>query len=378
MIEEDVSSLRFAISMAYASTSESADTANPLTDHNADIKISDNLPDGFKVTGDYSVSQRIGHRITLPTDDQIVNPDGLVIGEWTLTPAGGNYSVTVTDDTRVPEGGGTIAPVFVELTEITFDLPEGAQLTDDFSVRQPVGWDIVLPTDEQVTGDSGTIVGWYNTATNQAISSDQKVIAGLTIAPYYAAGGSGAVLTPCVGADNATVPDYVVKYTEDRTSYENWLNADGTDEIDTDEVFSADQIYDEHLYGTLIESSYSFAENDGFRIKTGVDTNMPLRGQNYRIVLTFKNMAEEGNLSFDMYQINSSSWMTEPNMSEQGIHLNSDGTVVLAPGASVEFTIEINYSNGSNHRGNLMTMIIFEEASEGMSLFVSMSQTALS
>ena len=383
VIEEDVSSLRFAISMAYASSSESADPANPLTDHNADIKISDNLPDGFEVTGDYSVSQRIGHRITLPTDDQIVNPDGLVIGEWTFTPAGGNYSVTVTDDTRVPEGGGTIAPVFVELTEITFDLPEGAQLTDDFSVRQPVGWDIVLPTDEQVTGDSGTIVGWYNTATNQAISSDQKVMAGLTIAPYYAAGGSGAVLTPCVGADNATVPDYVVQYNEDLTEYTDWvetdengdpvLDGDGNPvEIDTDTVFSASQTYDNHMYGTRVTSDFDFAANDGFRVKTAASERL-VANNSYKINITLTNMAESGTLSFDMWQINSSSWMTEPNLSSSGSRLNSGETVEIGAGETVELTVTVTgYANS-----NLLTMFVFTGASEGLDLFISMSQATV-
>lgn len=383
VLEEDVSSLRFAMSVSYAATEEPADAANPLNDYTADIAISPDLPEGFSVTEAYVSAQRIGHTITLPTEEQLVNPNGLVIGEWRLTSADGKTTVTVTDDVRVPMDGGTLYPVFAELTEVRFELPEGASLTDDFDTTQPIGWKLVLPTDEQVTGDTGSIIGWYNYETGAAISSGELVTKNMVVAPYYAAGGSGSVLKPCVGADNATVPDYVVKYNQDHTKYDYWyqLDEDGNpledsdgDPImmDTDSVFAASQVYRDHLYGTRVTSSYDFVKDDGFRVKTGASETL-VTGSSYKINVTLTNMAKSGTLKFSMWQINSSSWMMEPNLSEKGTKFNGGSEVAIAAGETVELTVTVSgYSNK-----NLLTMFIFNDVSDGLDLFISMSQTKL-
>ena len=156
-------------------------TLRPVLSEPATITITPT--DGITISPDYETDVWMGSELVLPTAEQITNTTGNKIIGWTYadgTPAANGDII---------EGDITLTPVLSENATVTVDLPDGLQLSPDYTAPTQTGDALVVPTADQIVGtpEGGReLIGWYIKETGEIITADTVVEdTTVTIAPYW-------------------------------------------------------------------------------------------------------------------------------------------------------------------------------------------------
>lgn len=327
--------------------------SNPVT-----IAFDSAANKGATVDAEY-LTQRAGRFIVAPAEGQYTVPAGEVLRGWRLVSGDSVYDlsneITGYQNPRVPSSPAKLIAVYAEDATVTVDTPEG--LTVSAKTAYKTGEKFVLP--EVTANTTGkTIAGWYDVENNVEVTANTVIEKNITVAPYLVIEG-GAVLSPCIGADNGTLPDYYGYY-DDVNEYHPYTDADG-DKLDLSTIFGKTNYYSDYTKGIVLNSQTAFKVNDAFRYKTAASPKLDGK-KTYTITIKFTNLAENA-VSFDVYQINSKQVIT-------GNTAVKAGTVSLTKGQSVELSVDISFSNS-----NLLTMIVMKQATNGLSLGISMTQS---
>lgn len=237
--------------------------------------------------------------------------------------------------------------------KVKLKLPKGIDVKD-FNEDQTAGRTITVPTDDQITNNTGReILGWYivsdtgfSYVSSSTTVSDTEEI---TIAPYFNS-THGETLYPAKTRNN--VPDYhglidsEGTFTEDDTMTENFV---GTEKL-IDDVPGLNLKYN----GSLVTNNY-------FRLLTAAGKDGITAGHIYRFHYSIKNNSSSS-LSFTMNQVQSG----------KSLENAVSNKVTLESNASTEFDIEITLANKNT---NIMSLFVMDDAITNMDMDIQIAKT---
>lgn len=152
-------------------------TLEPLLSENVKIVFVD-MPEGFAVSDSYRTTLQKGDTFRLPDSSLIQNNTDRKFLYWEYEEGG-----RVVDGYSLTEKMLRIRPVFAENVTISFELPEGISITDDYDRTQPKGDKIVLPTAEQTVNDTPRrVLGWKDSEGN-TVDGDTVLDGDITLIP---------------------------------------------------------------------------------------------------------------------------------------------------------------------------------------------------
>ena len=361
VIEDDVSSLKFGISLMHRFIGASGELDNDAVvpyDNYVTLTL-----EGVTAEG-WNAQQRAGRRIVLPTAEQ-VKSEKEIIG-WQLTRADGSEPIAVEAATRVPACGGTLTPVFAEGVQVEVKLPSGLSL-EGYTAEQTAGDALVVPTSEQLKGDLGgkVLEGWYNYSTKQAVTDETKVEEGLVIAPYFLPVANGTLakgeqITFGKRNDGQNNNTYVDK-PSGTAKYANFSGG-GNGAVRDNLIETADG----YAYlGNILSYNGTIASGDKFRVVTTMSASDDASkivhvGAENTFYFTFKNFGQSA-ISLTFVMVNN------------GTTAETDAqTINLAPGEVKSITLKATYKSGSNNH-NLMTYFTATADNVNMQLGVALS-----
>lgn len=143
-----------------------------------DVKIEFvNLPEGFSVLSDYNPIKQTGDSLVLPTAAQIKNTTRHHLLYWEYEEGGRvNDGLILTENMK-------LQPVFTKDVNITLDLPANLSVSSDYSKVMQEGDKLVLPTDAQITNNTGhKLIRWMDANGNQ-VTNDTVLKKDITIKP---------------------------------------------------------------------------------------------------------------------------------------------------------------------------------------------------
>ncbi len=145
-LDADIANMSLGVVMARENTTPT----QPAT-------ITLDLPAGFTVSDDYERNVRTNDKLVLPTASQITNNTGHRLLHWVYadgTKAEAGVRLT---------GDITLRPVLTETVTVTLDLPDKFEVSDDYVTKYETGDRLVLPTDEQITNNTGNkFIRWVD------------------------------------------------------------------------------------------------------------------------------------------------------------------------------------------------------------------------
>lgn len=136
-------------------------TLEPLLSEDIKIQFVD-MPEGFTVSDTYGTTLQKGDIFRLPSASQIENKTDRKFLYWEYEEGG-----RVVDGYALTEDVLRIRPVFAENVTVSFELPEGISIADDYDRTQPKGDKIILPTEQQIENKTNRrVLGWTDTEGN--------------------------------------------------------------------------------------------------------------------------------------------------------------------------------------------------------------------
>lgn len=148
--------------------------------------ISFDLPDGIEIADDYNTARHQGETLVLPTAEQIKNSTQYDVIGWTYADG------TPANEGDVLKGDVVLKPVLSKDATISFNLPSGIQISDDYVTAVRTGDGLVLPTADQITNTTGKeIVGWTYADGSLAATGD-TIEGDIVLVPVL---GEDAVIT---------------------------------------------------------------------------------------------------------------------------------------------------------------------------------------
>lgn len=171
-------------------------TIEPLLTQDAVISFV-GLPEDFIIKPEYETLRQTGDRLTLPTDDQIVNSSRHRLLYWEYAEGGlvSNESV-LTEDVA-------LRPVFTKDVHVTLDLPDGLTVSSDYGRIMQEGDKLVLPADGQIINETGhKIIRWVDGDGNP-VDGNTVVNTDVTILPELSQSATINVVLP----DGLTISD---------------------------------------------------------------------------------------------------------------------------------------------------------------------------
>lgn len=362
VFEKDVSSFDIGFAASVKIVKDATDVSEeyknqPASNNKVKIAFDSAANKGVTVSDEY-LNQRVGHFVTAPAEGQYTIPEGEILRGWQLVVGGVAYNLTDKisnfNNLRTPSSEATLKAVLAEDVKVSVQPYEGIEFTCKTDYKS--GQTIELPTvTSNTTGKD--LVGWFDVETQTEVTATTVIEKNMTIAPYFVETGKKSLL-PCKGSDHGTIPDYYGYYDEENTYYD-YMDGDGN-KIDTDTIFSTATDFTNNSRSVIISSQTAFKAKDAFRFKTA--PAITLDGSKFTISYKFVNLSDSA-VSFDVYQINSKQIIT-------GNTAVKAGSVTLEAGKSAEISVDITFKNG-----NLLTMIVMQQATEGLSLKVEMTQS---
>lgn len=363
VFEQDVSSFDIGLAASVKIIEGATDVSEkyknqPAIDNNIKIAFDSAANKGVTVSDEY-LTQRVGHFVVAPAEGQYVIPEGEILRGWQLIVNEVAYNLTDKisgyTNLRMPSSGATLKAILAEDLKVTVQSYDGIEYTCKTDYKS--GQTIELPTvTSNTTGKD--LVGWFDVETQTEVTATTVIEKDMTIAPYFVEAGK-KLLFPCKGSDHGTIPDYYGYYDEGN-EYHDYTDQDGK-LIETDTIFSTATDFTGNTRSVVISSQTTFKANDAFRFKTA--PAIPLEDSEFTINYKFVNLSDS-QISFDLYQINSKQLIT-------GNTAVKAGTVTIKGNGSAEISVEITFKNS-----NLLTMVVFNDTAEGLSLKVEMTQTA--
>ena len=148
--------------------------------------ISFDLLDGIEIADDYNTARHQGETLVLPTAEQIKNSTQYDVIGWTYADG------TPANEGDVLKGDVVLKPVLSKDATISFNLPSGIQISDDYVTAVRTGDGLVLPTPDQITNTTGKeIVGWTYADGSLAATGD-TIEGDIVLVPVL---GEDAVIT---------------------------------------------------------------------------------------------------------------------------------------------------------------------------------------
>ena len=183
-------------------------TIKPVLSVDVTVTITD-MPEGITVKDTYKTVWQSGEKLVLPTKDDLNNTTGKNLLGWTDAEGGEiQDGLTLTEDI-------TIKPVFSTPAKVALNLPDNFTVSADYRVDYEVGDAIVLPTEAQVTNNTGRVFKcWINSETKEIIN-DGDIIESetLTIEPEFKAEVTVSLKLPA----GVTVDGYAAKQFKEET-----------------------------------------------------------------------------------------------------------------------------------------------------------------
>ncbi len=222
-------------------------------------------------------------------------------------------------------------PVVQTPVKVSLDLPDGVTV-DGFDTEQMKGSNLVLPTAEQVKVTSGmAVLGWYNPATGEEITSEHVLTEDITIAPYFN-----------VGSDTATQLSFGT--TGDNSN----IVVDTNTNIEKPTVKT--NVFDGYVKGTDVTGT-AYTETSSFRVKCNYNWGNHTV-TNCKVYYTVTNNGTEA-ISLSM------------NLCASGTTITATGKIEnLAVGETRTIAIDFNQTNKT--ASNLLTIV--KLASQGSAL----------
>lgn len=334
-----------------------------------DVTVTIELPEGITLSEQYQNVFQEGDKLVLPTDEQITNETGHRIIRW------------VDEDGRSVDGNTvlnediTIKPELTQNATITVVMPDGLAVASDYETDIQTGDMLVVPAAAQVTGtipNGRTLLGWYNTKTNEIIGDKYMVTeTEISIAPYFSKPEGVEQGRDFTGGDadfngkdlvfgneqGDGRPQNVVN--GDITANTAFLNLSGSDRR-TNKIPVAGSEGRFAELGRMIGYNGTFVAGGTFRYATKVGGNSPVTKSTPHIFrFNFQNFGT-GVLDFTIQGVNSG--------------INVEGPVVrvvLQPGESTTVSYTVSFNNGSANK-NVMTYFTFNEEAVNFRLGVSL------
>lgn len=269
---------------------------------------------------------------------------------------GMTLSVKARTDLTEPETKPSPEPT--PTAKLSFKLPEGITVNDDYKTDVAFGATVIPPTSAQITNTTGrTIGGWYivGDSLEFVTASTSMPEVGLTIAPYFAP----AVGEPLVYGSGTKAGDSIVDYfgntaieppEEDSPDYPDYAA-----KYDTSKFGGKDVIVNDERAVRLTHNG-TLDENDYFRVKTSAEL---LKNYKYKYYYTFTNNGESS-ISFDLWQLRSMI-----DMADDGAVSTS---VTVPAGKTVNAVIEeIKYAAANT---NALTMLVMKGETKDLDITV--------
>lgn len=264
--------------------------------------------------------------------------------------------------TELEEPETVSPPKPVAKASVTLKLPTGFTVSDDFVKEGVVGENLPLPSQEQITNNTGKeLEGWYTTAADGSISfvtaSTKLSRKGATVSPHFKRGDDAQAL---VAGAARNLPDYYGNLSD--------MDLDYTADAEKMAWFTAADSVIDGVRARTYSHSATLEKDDYFRLLTTCGTSGGqtgiTAGHTYDFIFDFTNLGTTS-LSFKVAQIQGTIKLDE---SEGAVY--SD-TVTLAAGESKKVVVTIKLQNNN---ANAMTVFVMQQAAENMKLGIVMGK----
>ena len=161
----------------------------PLLTEDVNISFT-GLPEGVTVKPEYETLKQTGDKLALPTAEQLNNPTRHKLMYWEYAEGG-----MISDGVVLTESI-TIKPMFTKDVTVTLELPEGITVSEQYSGIFQESDKLVLPTDEQITNETGhRIIRWVDEDGN-AVDGNTVLNENITIKPELTQNATITVVMP--------------------------------------------------------------------------------------------------------------------------------------------------------------------------------------
>lgn len=244
---------------------------------------------------------------------------------------------------------------------ISFKLPAGITISEDYVKTQTDGRLIAGPTAEQVTNNSPLdIVSWYDVETGAEIGR-AIVHDNVTIAPMF----DKSDRITSFGSSRTGIPDYVGTVTDGVFhSFDKDTETAFKENLSSSSINASGEIANEIKYNGLIEAGTALRYLTGVSKVNDDDAKGVMPGS-YRVDLTLTNFGDDV-LSLRLYQILSTTTLTGTGTDSQD--------VVIEPNTTKNVSLYITLTSGND---NIMTFIHFLNDVNNLDLAVSLGITSI-
>ena len=279
------------------------------------------------------------------------------VADRTMKDVNFGAAIYVKERADLSEPSVSTEPEEAATTNVTLDLPEGITVSDAYSGTQTAGSVLVVPTEEQITNNSGkTIGGWYYENLFGLTFIGENTVApdgDITLSPYFAP-ETGTAMTLGSGA-TSNLPDFYGKLAD--IIPEDLMESPDYGNIG--EVFTNNGVVIDGERGSLITKAGELAVDDIFRFKTSATIEL---NHKYRYTFRFYNSGDS-DVSFELYQL-------QGQLLYRPEDYAVSKAVTVKKGENTTVTLEITM-NGNN--GNSLTLFRMTEAASDISLGVLMT-----